>query len=495
MGTLGFSRGKRLNLKEGKVNYLLFAGITETATKFVDIGNDIVWNKVLIFLLPIVGLFFTIYLAFPQFSRMGAAFKQTFSGLFDKEENARRKAAGEISSFQALAVAIAAQIGTGNVAGVATAILSGGPGAIFWMWIAAIFGMGTIFAEAVLAQKFRTLDDDGERVGGPAYYISQGIKNKGLAKGLAGFFAFAIILALGFIGNMVQSNSMASAIHEAFGIPTLAIGIAIAILAALVFIGGIKRIANFAEMVVPIMALIYVALAIFVLIKFRMEIGHAFKLIFEGAFNPQAVLGAGTGITVKLVIRFGVARGLFSNEAGMGSTPHAHATARVNHPVEQGLTAMLGVLIDTGIVCTATALVIILTGAYDSGLAGPLMTQEAFGVAFPGAGKAVLAVCLTAFAFTTVIGWYYFGETNIRYLFGKKGLMPYRLIVIACIVLGSMFEIEFVWLLSDFFNGLMVFPNLVGLLLLHKHVKSLTKDYDRLKELGKISYVYEYETK
>ncbi|MDO5018006.1 MAG: sodium:alanine symporter family protein [Lagierella massiliensis] len=454
-----------------------------------------IWDKVLIFLLPIVGLFFTIYLSFPQFARLGAAFKQTFGGLFDKEENARRKAAGEISSFQALAVAIAAQIGTGNVAGVATAILSGGPGAIFWMWLAAIFGMGTIFAEAVLAQKFRTLDKDGETVGGPSFYISQGIQNKGLAKFLAGFFSVAIILALGFIGNMVQSNSMASAINEAFGVPTIAIGIVIAILAALVFIGGIKRIANFAEMVVPIMALVYVGLAIFVLIKFRSDIGKGFGLIFEGAFNPQAALGAGAGITVKLAIRFGVARGLFSNEAGMGSTPHAHATAKVNHPVEQGLTAMLGVLIDTGIVCTATALVIILTGAYSSGKEGPLMTQEAFGIAFPGFGKVVLAICLTAFAFTTVIGWYYFGETNIRYLFGKKGLLPYRIIVVVCIVLGSVFKIDFVWNLSDFFNGLMVFPNLVGLLFLHKHVKALTKDYDRLKQLGKITYDYEYEHK
>ncbi len=477
------------------MNVLLFAAAVDTATKIVNAGNSIVWNKVLIFLLPVVGLFFTIYLGFPQFRRFGAAFKQTFGGLFDKEENARRKAAGEISSFQALAVAIAAQIGTGNVAGVATAILSGGPGAIFWMWVAALFGMSTIFAEAVLAQKYRTLDENGDTVGGPAYYISEGLKNKALGKGLAGFFSVAIILALGFIGNMVQSNSMASAIHEAFGVSTLAIGIVIAAVAALVFIGGIKRIANFAEMVVPVMALVYVVLAIIVLVKFRTNIGHAFGLIFKGAFDPQAVLGAGVGITVKLAVRFGVARGLFSNEAGMGSTPHAHATAKVNHPVEQGLTAMLGVFIDTGIVCTATALVIILTGAFETGLAGPLMTQEAFHIAFGKFGKAVLAICLTAFAFTTVIGWYYFGETNIKYLFGKKGLMPYRIIVIICIVLGSMFEIEFVWLLSDFFNGLMVFPNLVGLLFLHKHVRELENDYDRLKQLGKISYVYEWEHK
>lgn len=477
------------------MNVLLFGAAVDTATKIVDAGNSVIWNKLLMVLLPVVGLFFTIYLGFPQFVRFGAAFKQTFGGLFDKEENARKKAAGEISSFQALAVAIAGQIGTGNVAGVATAILSGGPGAIFWMWIAAIFGMGTIFAEAVLAQKYRTLDENGNPVGGPAYYISEGIENKTLGKGLAAFFAIAIILALGFIGNMVQSNSMSSAIHAAFGFSQLAIGICIAAVAALIFIGGIKRIANFAERVVPIMAVVYVVLSIVVLVKFRANIGEAFKLIFEGAFKPQAVLGAGAGITVKLAVRFGVARGLFSNEAGMGSTPHAHATAQVKHPVEQGLTAMIGVFIDTIIVCTATALVIILTGAFDSGLAGPLMTQEAFHIAFGPLGKAVLAVCLTAFAFTTVIGWYYYGETNIKYLFGTKGLLPYRIIVIVCIVLGSMFEIQFVWLLSDFFNGLMVFPNLVALLFLHKHVRELEKDYDQLKQLGKLSYVYEWEKK
>ncbi|HHX68542.1 MAG: sodium:alanine symporter family protein [Miniphocaeibacter sp.] len=473
----------------------------EKFDSIVNLINGTLRDRILIYLLPFVGIIFTLYLLFPQIVRFPAAIKQTFGGLFDKEANAKRKAAGEISSFQALAVAIAAQVGTGNVAGVATAIMAGGPGAIFWMWAAALVGMATIFAEAVLAQKYRTKDKDGNLVGGPAYYLSQGFKNKGLGglgKFLAAFFALAIVFALGFVGNMTQSNSIATVINNAFNIPLLVVGIAVAIFAGLVFIGGIKRIANFAEMVVPVMAIVYIGLAIIVMIKFRSQVGSVFSLIFSEAFKAKAVAGGAIGVTMKEAIRFGVSRGLFSNEAGMGSTPQAHATANVKHPAEQGLTGMIGVFIDTGLVCTATAVVVLITKAHEigaaKGLDGALVTQEAFGIAFPGWGVQALAICLTFFAFTTVIGWYYFGETNIKYLFGENGLWPYRIIVIAFIIIGSLFkDIGLVWDIADMVNAIMVIPNLLGLLFLHKEVKGILKDYDKCKQLKEIKYVYEYE--
>lgn len=466
--------------------------------KIVDAVNGFMWDKLLLYALPAVGIFFTLYLLFPQVARFPAAIKNTFGPLFDKEENARKKAAGEISSFQALAVAVAAQVGTGNVAGVATAIISGGPGAVFWMWIAAFFGMGTIFAEAVLAQKYRVKDKEGNLVGGPAYYISQGFKNKGLdgfGKFLAGFFAIAITLALGFVGNMTQSNSIASSVNSAFNIPLIAVGIAVAIIAALVFIGGISRIASFAEMVVPVMAALYIGLAVVVMVKFRDQVGGVFSLIFSSAFSVKAVAGGALGFTIKQAIRYGVARGLFSNEAGMGSTPQAHATAHVKHPAEQGLTAMIGVFIDTGLVCTATAMVVLITKANEiPGLNGALVTQEAFKLAFGPFGEKALSVCLTFFAFTTVIGWYYFGETNVKYLFGDKGLLPYRALVITFIIIGSLFkDIGLVWDLADMTNSIMVIPNLIALLVLSKQVKEVTRDYDRCKQLGEIKYEYEYE--
>ncbi len=461
--------------------------------KIVDAVNGILWDKVLIFVLPAVGIFFTLYLGFPQIRRFPAAVKQTFGGLFNKEENARKKAAGEISSFQALAVAIAAQVGTGNVAGVATAIMAGGPGAIFWMWLSALFGMSTIFVEAILAQKYRTKDKDGNLVGGPAYYISNGFKNKAVGKFLAAFFAIAITLALGFIGNMVQSNSISTSVHTAFNIPLWVVGIGVAILAALVFIGGIKRIASFAEMVVPVMAVIYIGFAIVIMIMFRSQVGHVFKMIFTEAFRVEAAVGGAIGVTIKQAMRYGVARGLFSNEAGMGSTPQAHATAHVKHPAEQGLTAMVGVVVDTGLVCTATALIILVTGASEAGLDGALVTQEAFRLAFGNVGQMLLSVCLTFFAFTTVIGWYYFGETNIKYLFGEKGLLPYRILVIASIIFGSMQKVDVVWNMADMFNAIMVLPNLIGIMALFKQAKGITKDYDKCRQLGEIKYNYEYE--
>lgn len=443
----------------------------EQLVNFITQASDMMWSSVLLIILVSVGIIYSVYLGFPQVRHFGEAFKNTFGGLFKKKESAEE---GSMSSFQALATAVAAQVGTGNVAGVATAIMSGGPGAIFWMWVSGFLGMGTIFGEAVLAQKYREVRD-GNYVGGPAFYISKGLKSKPLAA----FFSVALIIALGFVGNLVQSNSISASVTAATGLNPLIIGLILGVAAALVFMGGMKRIATFAEMVVPFMAVLYILGTVVVMILFADQVIPAFQSIFVGAFNPQSVMGGALGVTVREAVRFGVARGLFSNEAGMGSTPHAHAVADVKHPAQQGLVAIVGVVIDTIVVCTSTAMVILVTGAHKMGLAGPLVTQQAFTTAFGGFGTSFLAICLTFFAFTTIIGWYYFGESNIRYLFGKKGLLPYRILVVGFIILGSALtqKVDFVWTLADFFNGIMVFPNLVALLFLAPQVKKILTHY------------------
>lgn len=456
--------------------------------------NDVLWGYILMYALVGIGIFFTIYLGAPQFIRFGPACRQVFGRLYKGHKPEGSNNEKSISSFQALAVAISAQVGTGNVAGVATAIMAGGPGAIFWMWLSAMFGMATIFSEAILAQHYRE-DIKGQFIGGPAFYISKGLKNiigSNSANFLAYFFSIAIIIALGFIGCMVQSNSIASSVNSAFGFEPIYIGISIALLAGLIFIGGIQRIATFAQLVVPFMALLYILCAIAILFKFSDHIMPTLQYIFEGAFNPSAIGGGALGITMKEAIRFGVARGLFSNEAGMGSTPHAHATALVLHPVLQGFVAFFGVFFDTIIICTATALIILLTGSHELGLSGALITQQAFATAFGDIGPAIIAICLTFFAFTTVVGWYYFGESNIRFLFKQKNIAIhiYRIIVLVFIVLGSAGKVDFVWNLSDMFNGIMVIPNLIALILLRKEIKSILKHYDESRQDGPPSYEY-----
>lgn len=437
---------------------------------FVKAANELLWDKILIYALLGTGIYYTIWLGVPQISKVGPGFKQAFGGVFAKKKEGLK---GEMTSFQALATAIAAQVGTGNLAGVATAIASGGPGAIFWMWISALFGMATNFGEAVLAQKYSE-EIDGEKTGGPAYYLAKGVKSKFLA----GFFAVTIIIALGFVGNMVQSNSIATAVNSAFNINKLVIGIITAILVALILIGGMKRIASFASLVVPIMAILYILGSFAILFKNSAAILPAFKSIFVGAFTTQAAVGGALGVTMKQAVRFGIARGLFSNEAGMGSTPHAHAVANVDHPAQQGMVAMVGVIIDTLVICTATALINIVTGASDLGLTGIEMTQKAFELGLGKFGLIFIAISLFFFAFTTIIGWYFFGEANIKYLFGVKAVSIYRVIVIGFIILGSVMKVEIVWDMADMFNGLMVIPNLIGLLILAPQAAAIVKDYD-----------------
>ena len=341
------------------------------------------------------------------------------------------------------------------------------------MWMSALFGMATNFGEAVLAQKYATVVD-GEVTGGPAYYLARGVKSKFLA----GFFAVSIIIALGFVGNMVQSNSIAQAVNSAFGINKVLIGVVVAIFVGLILVGGMSRIASFAELVVPFMAGLYIIGSIVILVKFRTEVGPAFNSIFTGAFSTQAAIGGAIGVTVKQAVRFGIARGLFSNEAGMGSTPHAHAVAKVDHPAQQGMVAMVGVVIDTIIVCTATALINIVTGAYTEGLTGIEMTQRAFEIGLGDFGVAFIAISLFFFALTTIVGWYFFGEGNIKYLFGGRAVKYYRIAVLGFIILGSFLKVDLVWDLADMFNGLMVIPNLIGLFILAPQAVEILKDYD-----------------
>lgn len=471
----------------------------EQLVKFINMINDFIAGNILMWGLVGSGLYLSSILGFPQITKFSSAFKMVFGGIFKKN---KEKEEGSMSSFQALATAVAAQVGTGNVAGVATAITIGGPGAIFWMWMSAFLGMGTIFVEASLAQKYRT-KVKGELVGGPAYYISKGLeKAGGIAKILAVFFSITIILALGFMGNAVQSNSIASGIKGISGLENVnpgIIGIIVAILAAMIFMGGMKRIAKFAELVVPIMATVYILASIIILFMFADKIIPTFWWIFKDAFTPNAAVGGIVGSTVKITIQRGVARGLFSNEAGMGSTPHAHAVAHVKHPAEQGLSAMVGVFIDTMVVCSATALSILVTGAYNvkdangAYLKGAQLTQGAFKLSFGEGGAILLAVCLAFFAFTTIIGWYYFGESNIKYLMGEKGLLPYRIIVLLFIIAGSLQEVDIVWSLADIFNSLMVLPNLIAIIWMSFEAKALLTDYNKQLKEGDIHYNYKYE--
>lgn len=450
----------------------------EMLTKIVEVVNKYLWDYILIFLLCGTGIYFTIKFKFVQVRKFGESFKMTFGGIkFGK------KAGKEgMSSFQALATSIAAQVGTGNLAGAATAIVAGGPGAIFWMWLSAFFGMGTIFAEASLAQKYKETVD-GEVTGGPAYYIKNGLG----CKWLAVIFSITIILALGFIGNMVQANSIGDAFSTAFNIKPVIVGIVVAILAGVIFIGGVSRIASFTEKIVPIMALFYIIGSVVIIAMNYAEIIPAFKYIFVGAFSSKAVVGGALGVGIKKAMRYGVARGLFSNEAGMGSTPHAHAVAKVNHPAEQGLVAMMGVFIDTFVILTLTALVIITSGALGATdaagetLTGISLTQKAFEMGMGNFGVTFIAIALLFFAFSTIIGWYFFGEANIKFLFGKKALTPYRILVMVFIVLGCVAKVDLVWDLADTFNGLMVLPNLVALLALGGVAGKLLVDYEGKK--------------
>lgn len=449
----------------------------DVITNLVAKGNSFLWSFLLIVLLCGTGIYYTIRLRFIQVRKFGEGWKLVFGHL---RLNGEKHEKGEMSPFQSIATAIAAQVGTGNLTGAATALLGGGPGAIFWMWVSAFFGMSTIYAEATLAQNFKT-EINGEVTGGPVYYIKAAFKGT-LGKVLAGLFAIFIVLALGFMGNMVQANSIGAAFTEAFGafnitISPVVIGVIVAAVAAFVFLGGTQRLASVVEKIVPIMAGVYIVGSLILIIMNITNLPAAIKMIFVGAFDPQAVLGAGAGIAVKEAIRFGVARGLFSNEAGMGSTPHAHARATAENPHKQGLCAMISVFIDTFVILNLTVFSVLTTGALESGKNGTALTQAAFMKGFGTFGIVFVAVCLLFFAFSTILGWHFFGLINAKYLFGDKAAKVYSLLVVACIIIGSALKLELVWDLADFFNGLMVIPNAMALLALSGLVVKICKKY------------------
>ena len=456
--------------------------------KVVQTINTYLSDYILIVLLIAVGLFYTIKTRFIQVRCFGEGMKKTFGNLSLKGGKQEKG----MSSFQALATAIAAQVGTGNIVGASGAILTGGPGAIFWMWVIAFFGMATIYAEATLAIKTRKVDEDGTIHGGPVYYITTAFKG-GFGKFLAGFFAVAIIIALGFIGTMVQSNSIAESMNTAFGIPTWVMGIVLVVLCAVIFIGGVSRLASVTEKLVPIMAAVFLLGGLVILAANITNIPATFGMIFKYAFKPQAIIGGGFGAALKIAASQGAKRGLFSNEAGMGSTPHAHAQANVKDPHDQGVVAMIGVFIDTFVVLTLNALVIICTlyskgGILAGGYTGEVtetisktnLAQNAFGTLFgSNFGSMFVAVCLLFFAFSTILSWNLFGKINMQWLFGKKSVIIYTIIALACTFLGTVMKNDLVWELTDSFNYLMVIPNAMALFALAGMVKTAKKNKDK----------------
>jgi len=443
-------------------------------TELLGTINGFVWGLPTIILLVGTGIFITLIMKFVQFRHFIYGWK-LISGKYDNPDDE-----GEVTHFQALSTALSATIGTGNIAGVGTAVAIGGPGAIFWMWVTAVFGMGLKYAECLLSLNFRKVHEDGTTGGGPMYYLEHGLKQKWL--GIA-FAVFAAIAAFG-IGNMVQANSVAEPLLDTFGVPKIVTGLIIAVLCFAVIVGGVKRIGAFAAKIVPAMAVFYIVGALLVIITHLGEVPAAFATIFTDAFSGTAATGGFVGAGVAQAIRFGVARGVFSNEAGLGSAPIAHGAAQTKEPVREGLVAMLGPFIDTLVICTMTGLVIILTGAFTmtgadgAGLTGAVLTKTAFkeGMPFIG-GEYIVTIGIIFFAFSTVIGWSYYGDRCIDYLFGQKAVLPYRIIYCMIIPIGATIKLSTVWTISDIFNALMAWPNLVGLLFLSPVVIKLTKEY------------------
>lgn len=463
--------------------------MSETLLPIVQTINSYLSDYILFIMLIAVGLFYSFKTRFVQVR----CFKEGMSRVFGTLTLNGKKHDSGMSSFQALATAIAAQVGTGNIVGASGAILTGGPGAIFWMWIIAFFGMATIYAEATLALETRIIEKDGQIKGGPVYYITTAFKGP-FGKFLASFFAIAITLALGFFGCMVQSNSIGSTCETAFGIPSWIVGIILVIICGFIFLGGIKRLASVTEKIVPIMAAIFLLGGLVVLIARFKYLPETFGMIFTYAFQPQAIIGGSFGAAIKTAMTQGAKRGLFSNEAGMGSTPHAHALAQVKTPHEQGCVAMVGVFIDTFIVLTLNALVVISTlytkdGVLANGYTGAItetigkanLAQTAFGTVFgENLGAQFVAIALFFFAFSTILGWNLFGKINVAYLFGEKSTKIYTVIALAFIFLGTLASNDLVWELSDMFNNLMVIPNALALLALGGMVTSAMKRVNKL---------------
>ena len=433
------------------------------------------WGPPMLIFLVGTGFWLTIMLRGLQFRKL---WYSLYLALVKRKEETHEP--GDITNFQALMTALSATVGTGNIAGVATAIAAGGPGALFWMWITGLVGMATKYSEAVLAVKYREVDEAGTMSGGPMYYISKGLGWKWL--GML-FAIFAAVAAFG-IGNMVQSNSVADAVEATFHVPFWVSGIVLMIFTAFVILGGIKNIGRVTGLLVPIMIVFYMGGALIILIIKAKAIPAAIGLIVGHAFTPTAASGGFLGASVMLAIRMGVARGVFSNESGLGSAPIAAAAAQTKHPVTQALVSMTQTFIDTIIVCTMTGLVIITTRAWDTGMTGAELTAVAFGEGIPG-GKLIVTIGLVLFAYSTILGWSYYGEKSIEYLFGEAAVKPYRFIFIIFVGVGAVAKLDLVWSLSDTFNGLMAIPNLIGLLALTPVIVKETRDYFITKGEGK----------
>ncbi|UWQ79922.1 sodium:alanine symporter family protein [Leisingera sp. S132] len=440
----------------------------EALNSIVGAVNGVVWGPMMLVLILGVGFFLQVGLKFMPIRKLGMGFGLMFKG---------REATGEgqITPFNALMTALSATIGTGNIAGVATAVFLGGPGALFWMWMTALVGMATKYSEAVCAVKFRERDEEGNYVGGPMYYIKNGLGAKWAWLGVA-FAVFGSIAAFG-IGNGVQANGVAQVLETNFGLNTSVTGIVLMVLTGAVILGGITRIGAVAGKLVPFMAVSYIVAGLIVLVINADAIGTAFSLVFTHAFTPSAAEGGFAGAAVWAAIRFGVARGVFSNEAGLGSAPIAHAAAETKGPVNQGLIAMLGTFIDTIIVCSITGLAIIASGAWTSGESGAALTSLAFETSLPGIGGYLIAIALSIFAFTTILGWSYYGEKCMEFLFGVKVMLPYRILWIIAIYFGATADLGFIWLLADTLNAMMAIPNLIALALLSPIVFKVTKEF------------------
>lgn len=443
----------------------------ESLISIINAINGVVWGPAMLALLAGTGLYLTLGLKLLPQRKLFYGFRMLWRGRKSTEE-------GDISPFNALMTALSATVGTGNIAGVATAVFFGGPGALFWMWVIAVVGMATKFCEAVLAVHYREKDALGNHVGGPMYYIRNGLGANW--KWLGVLFAIFGMLAGFGIGNTIQSNSVSDALESTFGIQPMITGLVIAVLVALVLIGGIKRIGEVAGKLVPIMAIFYVGGGLIILITHASEIPEALRLIFFHAFNPTAAAGGFAGATIWAAIRFGVARGVFSNEAGLGSAPIAHAAAKTNNPIRQGTVAMLGTFIDTIIICSITGLVIMVTGAWQSGENGASLSAHAFNLGLPGGwGQYIVSIGLAIFAFTTIIGWSFYSEKCTQFLFGERSNVPFRVLWVIAIPLGTlpMIDLGTIWLVADTLNAMMAIPNLLALLMLSPVVFRLTKDY------------------
>lgn len=441
----------------------------ESIYSFIGTINGIVWGPLMLALILGTGLYLSLGLKFMPIRMIAEGFRLVFKG---RKEDRKE---GEISPFNALMTSLSATIGTGNIAGVATAIFMGGPGALFWMWIAALLGMATKYAEAVLAVEYRETDEDGNHVGGPMFYIKNGLGEQWRWLGLA-FAFFAAIAGFG-IGNTIQANSVSDVLESSFGIPELYSGLILAVLVGLVLIGGIKRIARLAGKLVPFMAITYLFAGVSILLLNITAIPEALVLIVDSAFTGTAASGGFAGASIWAAMQFGVARGIFSNEAGLGSAPIAHAAAKTDSSVRQGLVAMMGTFIDTIIICSVTGLAIILSGEYISGESGANLSVLAFSKMLPFVGEYVVTFGLILFAFTTLVAWSFYGEKSVYFMFGQKSIVPFRLLWIFVIPIGSMMDLKFIWLLADTLNALMALPNLVALLLLSPVVFRLSKRY------------------